>query len=77
MRTIQITIDDALLAAVDELAARLSSSRSALIRESLAAQLEQRRIQEREAREIEGWRRRPLKSEELDPWLGEQVWPKD
>jgi metal-responsive CopG/Arc/MetJ family transcriptional regulator len=74
MRTVQMTLDTDLVAAVDRAARRLGTSRSAFTREALRAAL--RRLQEKslELKHREGYRWRPVKRGEFSAWETEQVW---
>ena len=74
MRTVQMTLDAELVAAVDKAARRLGTSRSAFAREALRAAL--RRLQERslEEKHREGYRRKPARRGEFGDWESEQVW---
>lgn len=74
MRTVQMTLDPELVAAVDRAARQLGTSRSAFTREALRAAL--RRLQERalEQKHREGYRRRPVRRGEFSGWEAEQVW---
>lgn len=74
MRTVQLTLDPELVAAVDRAARQLGTSRSAFTREALRAAL--RRLQERalEQKHREGYRRRPVRRGEFSGWEAEQVW---
>ncbi|MBI1948730.1 MAG: ribbon-helix-helix protein, CopG family [Deltaproteobacteria bacterium] len=75
MRTVQMTLDEQLVAAVDKAARRLGLSRSAFTREALAAALRKEAIRELERRHREGYRKQPARAGELDGWESEQVWP--
>jgi metal-responsive CopG/Arc/MetJ family transcriptional regulator len=74
MRTVQMTLDTELVAAVDKAARRLGTSRSAFARDALRAAL--RRLQERsrEEKHREGYRRQPVKPGEFSDWENEQAW---
>jgi metal-responsive CopG/Arc/MetJ family transcriptional regulator len=74
VRTVPMTLDADLVAAVDRAARRLGMSRSAFARDALRAAL--RRLQERsrELKHREGYRRRPVKRGEFSAWEAEQVW---
>lgn len=74
MRTVQMTLDPELVAAVDRAARQLGTSRSAFAREALRAAL--RRLQERalEQKHREGYRRKPVRRSEFSDWEAEQVW---
>jgi len=74
VRTVQMTIDAELVAAVDKAARRLGTTRSAFARKALRAAL--RRLHERslEQKHGEGYRRKPVRRGEFSGWEGEQVW---
>jgi metal-responsive CopG/Arc/MetJ family transcriptional regulator len=74
VRTVQMTLDAELVAAVDKAARKLGTTRSGFTREALRAAL--RRIHERslEDRHREGYRRHPVKRGEFSDWENEQVW---
>lgn len=74
MKTIQMTIDDRLLKAVDKMCKTLKTTRSGFIRDALEAELRRIRIREAEARHIEGYARNPVAPGEFDVWLEEQDW---
>ena len=74
MKTIQMTIDDQLLKLVDQMSRARKTSRSAFIRDALAAEIQRQRIREDEARHAEGYARKPVEPGEFDMWLDEQDW---
>lgn len=75
MRTVQMTLEPALVKAVDRAARRLGISRSTFARRALAAALDRLRIEALERRHREGYRRNPVRRGEFDVWHKEQVWP--
>jgi predicted transcriptional regulator len=75
MRTVQMTLEPELVAAVDRAARRLRISRSTFARRALAAALEGMRVEALERRHRDGYRRKPARRGEFDPWHAEQVWP--
>ena len=75
MRTVQMTLDEKLVAAVDKVARRLGMSRSAFAREALRAALHVARIRELERRHREGYERKPVRKGEFDVWESQQEWP--
>jgi metal-responsive CopG/Arc/MetJ family transcriptional regulator len=75
MRTVQMTLEPELVAAVDRAARRLGVSRSTFTRRALAAALERLRVEALERRHREGYRRKPARRGEFDTWHAEQVWP--
>lgn len=74
MRTVQMTLDDELVNAIDKAAKRLNTTRSAFTREALRAALERLRIQELERKQREGYRKKPAHPGEFDVWEREHVW---
>ena len=74
MRTVQMTLDDELVTAVDRVAKRLRTTRSSFTRDALRAALERVRVRDLEHRHREGYRRKPVKKTEFSVWEREQVW---
>ena len=74
MKTVQMTLDEALVAAVDGAARRLKTTRSAFTRQALQAALELLRTQDKERRHREGYLKKPASERDLGRWEREQVW---
>jgi len=74
MKTIQMTIDERLLKLVDKLTRARKTTRSALIRDALEAEIRRQGIRDAEIRHAEGYARKPVASGEFDLWLNEQDW---
>jgi metal-responsive CopG/Arc/MetJ family transcriptional regulator len=74
MKTVQMTLDENLLASVDKVAKRLGTTRSAFTRQALKTALKEVRMNELERRHREGYKRNPVKHGEFDDWEAEQVW---
>ena len=74
MKTIQMTIDSRLLKAVDRLTRLRKTTRSALIRTALEAELRREHINELETRHADGYAKQPTKPGEFDTWIQEQAW---
>ncbi len=74
MKTVQMTLDEAIVSRVDRLRKKLSLSRSALTRDALREYLARHTISELEQRHREGYSRQPASAEELGGWETEQVW---
>ena len=74
MRTVQMTLDEELVAAVDKAARRLGTSRSAFARDALRAALRRLQDRSREEKHREGYRRHPVKPGEFSDWENEQAW---
>lgn len=74
MKTIQMTIDERLLALVDKASRARKTSRSAFIRDALEAEIRRQRVREQETRHADGYARKPVAPGEFDVWLDEQDW---
>ena len=74
MKTIQMTIDESLLAKIDETIRNLKTTRSAFIREALELALRRYQILEMEQRHAEGYAKLPVQPGEFDLWADEQSW---
>jgi metal-responsive CopG/Arc/MetJ family transcriptional regulator len=74
MKTIQMTIDEPLLAEVDQLIQTLNTTRSAFIREALELALRRHTIAAMEWKHAEGYARHPVEPGEFDVWEDEQAW---
>ena len=74
MRTVQMTLDEDLVAAVDKAAKRLGTTRSALTREALRATLARITGRELERKHREGYGRKPVRKGEFSIWEREQDW---
>jgi metal-responsive CopG/Arc/MetJ family transcriptional regulator len=74
MRTVQLTLDEELVEAVDKTAKKLGTTRSGFTREALRAALVQSRERELERKHREGYLRKPPKRGEFKVWEKEQVW---
>lgn len=74
MKTIQMTIDEDLLARVDAAVEQSGATRSAFIREALELALRRQTIAVLEQRHVQGYKRRPAQPGEFDVWTSQQVW---
>jgi metal-responsive CopG/Arc/MetJ family transcriptional regulator len=74
MRTIQMTLDEDLVAEVDRAVADLNTSRSAFARDALRGALRQLQVREQEERQRRGYQRFPTQPGEFDGWEDEQSW---
>ena len=74
MKTVQMSLDEDLIATVDKVAKKLRTSRSAFMREALRSALERIRVQELERKHREGYTKKPVKKGECGIWEREQVW---
>jgi len=74
MRTVQMTLDEKLVAAVDKAAKRLKTSRSGFTRDALRDALGKVRVKELERQHREGYARKPVRPGEFDAWEDVQAW---
>ena len=74
MRTVQMTLDEELVKAVDRMAKQLGTTRSGFTREALRAALARSKERELERKHREGYLRKPTKRGEFQVWEKEQVW---
>ncbi len=74
MRTIQMTLDDDLVKAVDRVSKELSTSRSAFARKALRDALVRYRLEQLEHKHRRGYERYPVAADEFSVWEAEQAW---
>ncbi len=74
MQTIELTIDEALLAQIDRVTRELSLTRAAFIRQALEEALRHKAIFAKERQHALGYERAPVEPGEFDQWEDEQVW---
>jgi len=74
MKVVQMTLEEDLVAAVDRLARRLKTTRSAFARDALRDALAKHRAKELEQKHRRGYQRHPVESGEFDVWQTEQRW---
>jgi metal-responsive CopG/Arc/MetJ family transcriptional regulator len=74
MKTVQMTLDENLIASVDKVAKRLGTTRSGFTRQALKTALREVRINELEQKHREGYKRKLVKRGEFEDWETEQVW---
>lgn len=77
MQTVQIVLDEALLAAADDAARREKLNRSALVREALRHYLKRLRIEDLERRDRQGYERLPDDTGDVAFWEKAAAWPDD
>ncbi len=76
MKTIQMTLDESLLAEVDHATEDLNTTRSAFIRSALRLALRRHIKAKLEQQHAEGYARHPVRPGEFDVWEDEQAWGK-
>ena len=77
MKTIQMTLDDALLARMDAVVESLETTRSAFIRKAVEEELRRQYILNLERQHAEGYAKYPEQPGEFDIWHDQQAWPED
>ena len=74
MRTVQMTLDDDLVKAVDRVSKQLRTSRSAFTRNALREALSRFNIEKMERKHREGYEQHPVTTDEFSVWETEQAW---
>jgi metal-responsive CopG/Arc/MetJ family transcriptional regulator len=74
MRTIQMTLDDNLVKAVDRVAKELKTSRSAFTRKALQDALIRYNLEQLEKKHRRGYEQYPASVDEFSVWEPEQAW---
>lgn len=74
METIEVTIEDSLLAEVQQATNALQITPSDFIKVALERAVQQREIIAKERRDAQGYAERPQQPEEIEEWLDEQHW---
>lgn len=74
MRTVQMTLDDDLVDAVDKLAKKLKTTRSAFARKALREAIKHANMRSLEHKHKRGYERYPAGKAEFRIWESEQEW---
>ena len=74
MKTVQMTLDEELLAAVDKAVRKLKTTRSAFTRQALADAITRIQVNRLEQKQIQGYTRQPVTKDEFSAWEDEQAW---
>lgn len=74
MRTIQMTLDDELVKAVDRMVKRLKTTRSAFTRKALRDALRKHSLAQLERKHRAGYENCPVQENEFSVWEDEQAW---
>ena len=74
MRTVQMTLDDDLVKAVDRVSKELNTNRSAFTRKALREALSRYDIKRLERDHRQGYEQHPVTAEEFSVWEEEQAW---
>lgn len=76
MKTIQMTLDEDLVASVDKLVKKLNTSRSEFTRIALKEALKKFQVSQLEKKHAAGYAAYPVSEGEFDIWEKEQDWGK-
>jgi predicted transcriptional regulator len=74
MKTIQMTLDEDLVKAVDRVSKQLNTSRSAFTRKALREALDRYGTEQLERTHRKGYERHPVAADEFLVWEEEQAW---
>ena len=74
MRTIQMTLDDDLVASVDQVVKKLKTTRSAFARKALRNAIKEVDIRQLEKKHKKGYCQHPADKMEFSVWEAEQEW---
>jgi metal-responsive CopG/Arc/MetJ family transcriptional regulator len=74
MRMVQMTLDDELVVAVDEVVKDLKTTRSSFTRKALRDALGRYHARRLEEQHRKGYARRPVSKDEFSVWEKEQNW---
>ena len=74
MKTVQMTLEEDLVARVDEVVRELHTTRSAFTREALQAAVERVNVRKQELQHQRGYRQHPVRAAEFSVWEDEQEW---
>lgn len=74
MKTVQMTLDEDLVKAVDQISKQLHTSRSAFTRMALREAIARHNIKQLECKHREGYEQHPTSPDEFSDWESEQAW---
>lgn len=74
MKTVQMTLEEDLVEAVDKVSKKLHTSRSAFTRQALREALDRYYTGQLERKHRKGYEKFPVTSKEFSVWEEEQVW---
>ena len=77
MKTVQMTLDEDLVKAVDEAVKRLRTTRSAFTRKALREALKRLAVRNLERSHRKGYQVHPIEPREFSVWEEEQEWGDD
>lgn len=74
MRTIQMTLDDDIVQAVDKIVKQMHTTRSAFTRTALKDAINNYKLSQLELKHRKGYEKQPVSKEEFSVWEDEQKW---
>ena len=74
MKTVQMTMDNDLVKAVDRVSKQLNTNRSAFTRKALREALYRHKLKQLEQKHREGYKQHPVTTDEFSVWETEQEW---
>ncbi len=74
MRTIQMTLEDDLVQAVDKIVKQMHTTRSAFTRTALKDAINNYNLSQLEQKHRKGYEKQPVSNEEFSVWENEQKW---
>jgi metal-responsive CopG/Arc/MetJ family transcriptional regulator len=74
MQTIEITLDEAIIAQIDRVTHERALTRAAFIQQSLEAALREQEMLEQERRHAEGYAKYPATPDDFSGWEKIRVW---
>lgn len=74
MKTVQMTLDEDLVKAVDRVAKKTHTTRSAFTRDALREALRKFNLARLERQHREGYAKHPVSNSEFSAWEDEQAW---
>jgi metal-responsive CopG/Arc/MetJ family transcriptional regulator len=74
MKTVQMTLDEDLVQAVDRVSKQLHTSRSAFTRKALREALARYSLEQLERKHRQGYEGHPVGADEFSVWETEQAW---
>jgi metal-responsive CopG/Arc/MetJ family transcriptional regulator len=74
MRTVQMTLDEELVEAIDRVSKQLSTTRSAFTRKALREALARYNLKQLEQQHRQGYEKDPVVEGEFSIWEMEQAW---
>jgi metal-responsive CopG/Arc/MetJ family transcriptional regulator len=74
MKTVQMTLDEDLVKAIDQISKQLHTSRSAFTRMALREALVRYNTNQLERKHRQGYKQQPVSPDEFSMWETEQAW---